>query len=82
MNWVFDIVVISAINCHNSDFFLSKGKKANQRVHFGPVCSDLLHKNNFASFSFFWPTKHFSVKTPSNLQPIFRENRGPLCQGH
>ena len=53
MNWVFDIVVISAINRHNSDFFLSKGKKANQRVHFGPVCSNLLHKNKFGSFSFF-----------------------------
>ena len=53
MNWVFDIVVIRAINPHNSDFFFSNGKKANQRVHFGPVCSDLLHKNKFAPFSFF-----------------------------
>ena len=49
----FYIVVISPNNDHNSDFFLSKGKKSNQRVHFGPVCSDLLHKNKFAPFSFF-----------------------------
>ena len=71
MSWVFDVVVISAINHHNSDFFLSKGKKSNQRVHLGPVCSDLLHKNNFASFSFFWPTKHFCNKKPSHFQPLF-----------
>ena len=53
MSWLFDVVVISPNNDHNSDFFLSKGKKSNQRVHLGPVCSDLLHKNKFAPFSFF-----------------------------
>ena len=33
MNWVFDIVVIRAINPHNLDFFFSNAKKADQRVH-------------------------------------------------
>ena len=71
MNWVFDIVVIRAINPHNSDFFFSNGKKANQRVHFGPVCSDLLHKNKFAHFSFFWPTKGFFIKKSNDFQPFW-----------
>ena len=74
---VVEIMIICDFNHHNSDFFLIKKKTTLGPGQLGPVFSNLLHKNNFASFSFFWPTKHFSIKTPSDLQPIFRENRGP-----
>ena len=81
MDWVFDIVVIRAINPHNSDFFFSNGKKANQRVHFGPVCSDLVHKNNFASFPSFLSTNDFCNKKLGRIQLLLQENQGPCCQG-
>ena len=53
MSWVFAIVVISPTYQHNSDFFLSKKKTTLGPGQLGPVCSDLLHKNKFGSFSFF-----------------------------
>ena len=49
-----EIMVICDFNHHNSDFFLSKKKMTLGPGQLGPVCSSiLLHKNNFASFSFF-----------------------------
>ena len=50
---VVEIMVICDFNHHNSDFFLSKKKTTLGPGQLGPVCSDLLHKNNFGSFSFF-----------------------------
>ena len=50
---VLEIMVICDFNHHNSDFFLSKKKTTSGPRQLGPVCSDLLHKNNFGSFSFF-----------------------------
>ena len=82
MNWVFAVVVISPTNQHNSDFFLSKKKTTLGPGQLGPVCSDLLHKNKFGSFSFFLRPKHFLLKKPSDFRPIFRENGWPYCQGH
>ena len=56
---VVEIMVICDFNHHNSDFFLSKKKTTLGPRQLGPVCSDLLHKNKFGSFSFFLPTNHF-----------------------
>ena len=77
MSWVFAIVVISPTNQHNSDFFLSKKKTTLGPGQLGPVCSDLLHKNKFGSFSFFLPPKHFLLKKPSDFRPILEENGLP-----
>ena len=68
---VVEIIVICDFNHHNSDFFLSKKKTTLGPGQLGPVCSDLLHKNNFASFSFFWPTKHFSIKNAKRFAAYF-----------
>ena len=56
---VVEIMVICGFYHHNSDFFLSKKKTTLGPGQLGPVCSDLLHKNKFGSFSFFLPTNHF-----------------------
>ena len=74
---VVEIMVICDFNLHNSDFFLSKKKTTLGPGQLGPVCSDLLQKNKFASFSFFLPPKHFLLKKPSDFRPIFRENGWP-----
>ena len=79
---VVQIMLICDFNHHNFDFFLSKEKTTLGPGQLGPVCSDLLHKTDFDSFPFFWPTKHFSIKTPSDFRPIFRENGWPFYQGH
>ena len=50
---VVEIMVICDFNLHNSDFFLSKKKTTLGPGQLGPVCSDLLQKNKFGSFSFF-----------------------------
>ena len=50
---VVEIMVICGFYHHNSDFFLSKKKTTLGLGQLGPVCSDLLQKNKFASFSFF-----------------------------
>ena len=73
---VVEIMVICDFNHYNSDFFLSKKKTTLGPGQLGPVCSDLLHKNNFAFFSLFWPTKHFSIKTPSNFAAYFPRKPG------
>ena len=75
MNWVFDIVLTSAFNRHNSDFFLSRKKTTSGPRQLGSVCSDLLHKNNFGSFSFFLPRKHFLLKTPCDFRPFLPRKR-------
>ena len=73
---VVEIMVLCDFNQYNSDSFLSKKKTTLGPGQLGPVCSDLLHKNNFAFFSLFWPTKHFSIKTPSNFAAYFPRKPG------
>ena len=65
-----EIMVICDFNHHNSDFFLSKKKTTLGPGQLEPVCSDLLHKNKFAPFSFFWPTKGFCIKKSNDFQPF------------
>ena len=75
---VVEIMVICDFNHHNSDFFLSKKKTTLGPGQLGPVCSDLLHKNKFASFSFFsFTPKDFLLKKPSDFRPILGENGWP-----
>ena len=68
---VVEIMVFCDFNHHNSDFFLSKKKTTLGPRQLGSVCSDLLHKNKFGSFSFFWPTKHFSIKNAKRFAAYF-----------
>ena len=75
---VVEIMVICDFNHHNSDFFLSNKKTTLGPRQLGPVCSDLLHKNNFASFSFFWPPKHFSIKNAKRFAAYFPRKRVTL----
>ena len=73
---VVEIMVICDFNHHNSDFFLSKKKTTLGPRQLGSVCSDLLHKNKFGSFSFFWPTKHFSIKNAKRFAAYFPRKPG------
>ena len=57
------------------NFFLSNKKTTLGPRQLGPVCSDLLHKNNFGSFSFFLPRKHFLLKTPCDFRPFLPRKR-------
>ena len=67
---VFWNILLSRRYWQKCDFFLSKKKTTSGPRQLGPVCSDLLHKNKFGSFSFFWLTKHFLLKRPSDFQPF------------
>ena len=78
MSWVFAIVVISPTNQHNSDFFLSKKKTTLGPGQLGPVCSDLLQKNKFGSFSFFLTYETLFVKKAKRFSAFLSQKTGDL----
>ena len=78
MSWVFAIVVIRPTNQHNSDFFLSKKKTTSGPRQLGPVCSDLLHKNKFGSFSFFLTYETLFAKKAKRFSAFLSEKTGDL----
>ena len=72
---VVEIMVICDFNHHNSDFFLSKKKTTLGPRQLGSVCSDLLHKNKFGSFSFFC-LQNTSIKNAKRFAAYFLRKPG------
>ena len=68
-------MLLSSRYWQKCDFFLSKKKTMFGLRQLGSVCSDLLHKNDFGSFSFFDLRNTFCIKDTA-IFGLFSEKTG------